>query len=58
MQRENSLELLEVGKWADLVVLTKNPMETVENWSTVEAVVKHGRYHSVTELRHELMVYR
>jgi imidazolonepropionase-like amidohydrolase len=32
------LGTLQKGKWADLIVLTKNPLENIKNTRTIEAV--------------------
>ena len=36
------LGTLEAGKWADLVVLTRNPLEDIKNTRTIEAVYLAG----------------
>jgi imidazolonepropionase-like amidohydrolase len=40
--QDESLGTIEVGKVANLVVLTRNPLEDVANYRSVELVVKHG----------------
>jgi imidazolonepropionase-like amidohydrolase len=37
------LGTLETGKWADLIVLTKNPLDDIRNTRTIESVMIAGR---------------
>lgn len=47
---DKDLGSLEVGKLADFMVLTKNPLERIENSETVELVVKNGTAYDPMEL--------
>jgi imidazolonepropionase-like amidohydrolase len=38
----NDLGTLEAGKWADLIVLNKNPLDNIRNTKTIEAVYLAG----------------
>jgi len=49
-----SLGSIEAGKRADMVVLTRNPLEAVENMAMVEAVVKGGTYRRMPDLQDQL----
>ena len=40
---------ISVGKQADFVILTKNPLENIENIRSVELVYKNGKRYSVNE---------
>jgi imidazolonepropionase-like amidohydrolase len=37
------LGTLETGKWADLIVLGRNPLENIKNTRSVETVMVAGR---------------
>lgn len=54
MGQEATLGSIEVGKWADLVVLAEPPLEALENLGSVEAVIKRGRYLSLDQLQDQL----
>lgn len=41
---------LEVGKQADIAILTKNPLDDISNIRTVQAVVTNGRYYDCDKL--------
>jgi imidazolonepropionase-like amidohydrolase len=41
---------LETGKMADLIVLTKNPLEDIENTQTVEMVMINGRLYDANTM--------
>jgi imidazolonepropionase-like amidohydrolase len=41
---------IEVGKTADLVLLSANPLEDIANAAKIDAVVLHGRFFSRQEL--------
>jgi imidazolonepropionase-like amidohydrolase len=40
---DEKLGSVETGKFADLVLLSKNPLDDIKNTRTVEAVVVGGR---------------
>jgi hypothetical protein len=44
--RESTMGTVEVGKDADLVMLARNPVESVQNLHAIEGVVRAGRYYS------------
>lgn len=46
---------IEVGKQADLVVLSDNPLEDISNTLTIDLVVKNGRVYERTALLAELL---
>ncbi len=41
--REHELGSLEAGKYADLIILNRNPLETIENTLSIQMVMKNGR---------------
>lgn len=43
MNKENDFGTVEVGKLASLVLLNKNPLENIENTSSIETVILRGR---------------
>jgi hypothetical protein len=43
MNRQKDLGSVEVGKLADLVLLSRNPMEDIRNTRSVETVIQGGR---------------
>lgn len=43
MNRENDFGSVEVGKLASLVLLNKNPLENIENTTSIETVILRGR---------------
>lgn len=43
MNKENDFGSVEVGKLASLVLLNKNPLENIENTTSIETVFLHGR---------------
>ena len=57
--KENILGSIEVGKMADLVILSGNPMEDINALKEVETVIKNGHVHyidSIIELTPEDLV--
>lgn len=40
---ENNYGTVEVGKKANLLLLTQNPLETVDAWSQIQQVILHGK---------------
>lgn len=42
---ENELGSIKETMWADLVILTANPLENIKNTQRIEAVVKQGKYY-------------
>lgn len=48
---DDELGTVEVGKTANLVLLAKDPLKSIDNIKTVEAIVLNGRYHTVAELK-------
>jgi hypothetical protein len=42
--KQNELGTIEVGKLADLVLLTANPLDDISNTQKIEAMVVNGRY--------------
>jgi imidazolonepropionase-like amidohydrolase len=51
---EKEMGSIETGKLANLVVLTKNPLDDVRNFRSVELTVKRGREFSRENFRPEL----
>jgi imidazolonepropionase-like amidohydrolase len=47
---QDSLGRIKKGYLADLVVLTKNPLDTISNTKTIDAVIKNGKYLNRTYL--------
>lgn len=47
---ENELGTISSGKWADLLILNSNPLETIANTMDIDAVIKQGKYHSRKDL--------
>lgn len=45
---------IEIGKQADLVLLTANPLDDIQNTERIEGVMRHGRWLPQTELHHML----
>lgn len=45
---ESSIGTVEVGKVADLVVVSKNPLLNIDNLSTVTHVIKEGKIHEIS----------
>jgi len=43
MNKENDFGTVEVGKLASLVLLNKNPLENIENTTSIETVILRGR---------------
>jgi imidazolonepropionase-like amidohydrolase len=43
MNKENDFGSVEVGKLASLVLLNKNPLENIENTTSIETVILRGR---------------
>ena len=41
---------LESGKYADLIIFNKNPLENIRNTESIEYVVKNGRLYSGNNL--------
>ena len=41
---------LEVGKMADLIVLSKNPLEDIENTQSIEMVMINGRLYDANSM--------
>ncbi|HEX4822907.1 MAG TPA: amidohydrolase family protein [Candidatus Polarisedimenticolaceae bacterium] len=50
---DQDLGSLEAGKFADFVVLDKNPLEDIHNSETVSLVVKNGRAYKPEDLKRE-----
>lgn len=46
LRRESVLGSVEAEKYADLVVLTANPLQNIRNSATIEAVISRGQYWS------------
>ncbi len=46
----NDIGSLEKGKLADLIVLTENPLEAIENTRTIEMVMSNGRLYDATTM--------
>ena len=42
---ENELGSIKENMWADLVILTANPLENIKNTQRIDAVVKQGKYY-------------
>jgi len=47
---EKELGTIEQGKWADLVLLDRNPLDDIANTQRIAAVIVNGRYLSRAEL--------
>jgi imidazolonepropionase-like amidohydrolase len=43
---DHSLGSIEVGKYADIVVMTKNPLDNIRNTREIEYVLKNGVIYS------------
>ena len=41
---ESELGSIKEGMWADLLILTSNPLENIKNTQQIEWVVKQGKY--------------
>ena len=50
MRRDQDLGTLEVGKMADLIILGKNPVESISNIRSVESVVANGALYETAPL--------
>jgi imidazolonepropionase-like amidohydrolase len=50
MNKENDFGTVEVGKLANLVILNKNPLENIENTTSIETVILRGRVINRTTL--------
>jgi imidazolonepropionase-like amidohydrolase len=48
--RLDDMGTVEVGKYADLVLLDANPIESVQNHHKIDAVIRAGSYRSKEEL--------
>lgn len=44
MKKENEFGVIETGKLASLVLLNKNPLEDINNTTTINAVILKGKY--------------
>ncbi len=54
---ESELGSIKETMWADLVILTANPLENIKNTQRIDAVVKQGKYYdqqALTEIRKRL----
>jgi len=48
--KEKELGTIAPGKWADLVLLDRNPLDNIANTQKIAAVIVNGRYLSRAEL--------
>ena len=47
---DDKLGKIEEQMWADLVLLSKNPLEDIRNTRSIEAVIKDGIFYNVPEI--------
>ena len=51
--RDNELGSLEPGKYADLIILTRDPLQDIHNTLSIESVMKNGRLYDGATLNEQ-----
>ena len=51
MEKEEAFGTVEIGKLASLLILNKNPLEDINNTTSIDAVILSGQYFNGDELR-------